>query len=161
MPWLAFNVIELLDDALAPDSKVFEFGGGGSTIWFARRAAEVVTVEHDDGWFRSLSTAVGDLPSCTVLHGSRADGAHGYVGAIADYPDGHFDVVVVDGRDRLRCLQASMGKVRRGGLLLLDDAERERYAPAFELMAGWSVRTVRGLAPTKPVPGTTAVWTRP
>jgi hypothetical protein len=41
VPWLPFDVIRLLADEVLPTSRVFEFGGGGSTAWFADRAAAV------------------------------------------------------------------------------------------------------------------------
>ena len=45
-PWLPFRAIEYLE-SIATGAVVFEFGAGGSTAWFSRRAARVVSVEHD------------------------------------------------------------------------------------------------------------------
>jgi len=161
LPWLPFSLMELLEEVLTPTSRVFEYGGGGSTVWFAARAGEVVTVEHDEQWASILAAAVADCSGC-VVHSRRLDSADdSYVRSIQEHPDGYFDIVVVDGRERVRCLEAAREKVRPGALLLLDDAQRPRYAPAYELLAEWPLRTVFGLAPTKPDPGTTAVWTRP
>jgi predicted O-methyltransferase YrrM len=161
LPWLPFSVIEVLADRITPESRVFEFGGGGSTLWFASRAKEVVTVEHDRQWFELVARAVADRPDCRVVYATDREQYAAYVSVIRAYPDGYFDVVVVDGRERLRCFDAAMPKVRRGGLLVLDDSERERYAGAFQLAAGWPHRTFRGLAPSKAVPATTTLWTRP
>ena len=36
------------------------------------------------------------------------------------------DLVVVDGRERARCAARATAKVRPGGLLLVDDIDRER-----------------------------------
>ena len=48
--------------------------------------------------------------------------------AICDEPDASLDLVVVDGRARVECARRAMPKVKPGGLLLLDDTSRERYA---------------------------------
>ena len=54
-----------------------------------------------------------------------------YVRAIDDYPDGHFHFVSVDGRARVACLERALAKVAPGGLLILDNSQRERYQPAL------------------------------
>jgi predicted O-methyltransferase YrrM len=140
---------------------VFEFGGGGSTLWFADRVGEVVTVEHDDDWFRALNEAVSGRDNCQVLYRAADDDFTEYVGAIADFADGYFDVVLVDGRNRIRCLRSAMGKVRPGGLLILDDSDRARYSEAFMIATAWPHVTYRGLTPSKAIAGVTTVWRRP
>ncbi|MGR6971714.1 class I SAM-dependent methyltransferase [Streptomyces cynarae] len=161
LPWLPFRVIERLEKHLTKGSHVFEFGGGGSTLWFSERAGEVVTVEHDDDWFRALQDAVSEKDNCQVLYHAANDDFAGYVGSIADYADGYFDVVVVDGRERIRCLRSAMEKVRPGGLLILDDSDRARYSDAFVIATAWPHVTYRGLTPAKAIAGVTTVWRRP
>lgn len=46
---------------------------------------------------------------------------------IKKFPDNYFDIVLVDGRSRPSCLFHSLNKVKKGGLLVLDNAEREYY----------------------------------
>jgi hypothetical protein len=161
LPWLPFRVIERLEKHLTNESRVFEFGGGGSTLWFADRVGEVVTVEHDDDWFRALNEAVSGRDNCQVLYRAADDDFTEYVGAIADFADGYFDVVLVDGRNRIRCLRSAMGKVRPGGLLILDDSDRARYSEAFMIATAWPHVTYRGLTPSKAIAGVTTVWRRP
>ena len=43
----------------------------------------------------------------------------------------HFDVMVVDGRYRRRCLLAAKEAVTPGGIVILHDAERTHYHPAL------------------------------
>jgi len=161
MPWLPFRIIDLLHDHVTPQSRVFEFGGGGSTLWFASRVGTVVTVEHDQQWFQMLQASVKDSPGCQVIHQGPEDAYADYVGSIGAFPDSHFDVVVVDGRERVRCLEAAMPKVRPGGLLILDDSNREKYAAAFEIASEWPHQTLSGLTPAKAIAGVTTVWRRP
>jgi predicted O-methyltransferase YrrM len=158
---LSFEIIELLDAVVTRDTAVFEFGGGGSTLWFADRAGTVVTVEHDHGWAHDLRAATTEDPRTTILAHDASDGYEAYVNAIRAYPDEHFDVVLIDGRERVRCVAAAAPKLRPGGLLVLDDSERPLYARAGEILDGWPCQVVSGLAPFKPVAGTTTVWRRP
>src|SRR5262249_26106778 len=58
LPWMPFPAIEFLETLLTPDAKVFEFGSGGSTIFFAARVCELVTVEHDADWLSRAAAAL-------------------------------------------------------------------------------------------------------
>lgn len=160
LPWLPYQVMEMLENHLTPESTVFEFGGGGSTLWLAQRCGELQTVEHDAEWFPALAAATGHLSNVQVRHANGEDEFSEYVGAIDVFPDEHFDAVIVDGRERIRCLEHAMPKVKRGGLLILDDYHRPKYSRASDLMLGWPVLTFSGLTPSKGGSGHTAVWRR-
>ena len=42
--------MRLLERVAQPHLKVFEYGAGNSSLWWAARVAEVVSVEHDAAW---------------------------------------------------------------------------------------------------------------
>lgn len=159
LPWLPFRLIDELAARVDATSRVFEYGGGGSTLWFLERGATVVTVEHHPGWAAELRRRITS-DRWTLVERSSDDAFAAYVGAIEEHPDDSFDVVVVDGRERARCLTAAMPKVRPGGLLIVDDIDRERYRAAIDA-TGWPVREVVGFAPAKPSLAYTAVLTKP
>lgn len=52
------RLAERLEKRLTPDSFVFEWGPGDSTKWFAQHSGFVVTVEHDEEWYRRLMTSL-------------------------------------------------------------------------------------------------------
>ena len=158
LPWLPFVLIEELDARVGEGTRVFEFGGGGSTLYFLDRGAEVVTVENDPGWMTRLDELVGDRAWVGRLQ--RLDEPDAYVHSIDDYPDSSLDVVVVDGRERARCALAALPKVAPGGWLVFDDVDRERYAAALASIP-WPRRDFIGFAPAKPSLAFTAVFERP
>ena len=159
LPWLPFRLIDTLEERLAPGMRVFEFGGGGSTLWFLDLGLEVVTAEHDTEWSHILEKTASS-PSWTLLVRPLDDGGTAYVDAIDAYPDGHFDLVVVDGRHRARCVAAALTKVRPGGMLVVDDVDRERYAAALDAVP-WPRADVIGFAPAKPSLSYTSLLVRP
>lgn len=152
-PWLTFAAIDLLRDFLRSDMRVFEFGGGGSTLFFTARAAEVITVEHDEKWFPAIGEALekkgrtnwkgilspaepgGDTnasiadPAAYSSDDASYKGKHfrRYASSIDAYPDAYFDIVVVDGRARSSCLKHALPKIKPGGLLVLDNSDRVYY----------------------------------
>ena len=62
----------------------------------------------------------------------------------------HFDVVVVDGRDRVNCVKQSMQALSSRGVIVLDDSERAKYAPAISYAQenGYLTVDFEGLKPT-------------
>jgi Methyltransferase domain len=159
LPWLPFRLIDELEAVVCAGTRVFECGGGGSTLWLLDRGAVVVTVEHDREWTEILKKGVTS-DNWTLLVRPIADGPTDYVEAIATYPDDWFDVVVVDGRARRRCASRASSKVKPGGLLLVDDVNRQKHARAAQGVA-WTRRDVIGFAPAKLELAHTAVLTRP
>lgn len=153
-PWINFVAIDFLDKHLEKSHKVFEYGGGGSTLFFLNRVAEVVTAEHSGEWFRILGETVskkgnknwsgqfismekGDLVTNPDISNpdhyssddapSKGHNYRDYASHIDKYPDGYFDCVLVDGRARPSCLKHALTKIRKGGYLVLDNSDRAYY----------------------------------
>jgi hypothetical protein len=168
LPWWPYHVISHVESNLGPGSRVFEYGCGASTLWLSSRAAYVHSVEHVADWHRQVRERVGDSVIIDLIepaqHGTmRTDSCPGafdaYVAAIRSEPNGSFDLVIVDGRCRMDCLRMSAGKVRPGGMMLLDDSNRTGYQPAAELLAGWERHDFGGLKPGGAAQ--TSIWLAP
>lgn len=176
LPWMPFAAIEFLKKEIKGGARVLEFGSGGSTLFLARRAAQVVTVEHDEAWaervraalserridnvdFRCVPPRPGGEPGfASELEAYRGLSFVEYVGVLSEFPEGHFDAVIVDGRVRNACVRAAVSRVRRGGVVVLDNSDRDRYAPSIGAMAAYSRTDFTGLNPYQPDPGRTSVW---
>lgn len=170
-PWWPYSVARSIAQELKPGASVFEYGGGGSTLWLEDRGCLVTTIEHDPGWYEQLVTVVG--PSTTVrLVPAAANGSltstaapgrffDAYVAAVDELPPDSQDLVIVDGRARVACVMAAMRRVRPGGLLLLDDSERQEYEPARRALQAWTATTFTGLKPGGLFESETTVWRRP
>ncbi len=178
LPWMPFPAIAWLEATIRPEMRVFEYGSGGSTLFWARRGATVVSVEHDEAWLARLRQAIppGARERITLLARPPSPGLAGefasaspgcaglcfrdYVLAIEEFPAASFDLVVVDGRARSACLNHAASRVRPGGWLLLDNSERPGYREAVErLSRQWPRQDFEGLNPYQIDPGRTSVWT--
>jgi predicted O-methyltransferase YrrM len=133
LPWLSPQAIQFLAQHLQATDVGLEFGSGRSTLWFARRISFLTSVEHNPEWHRrvknmAIRTGTANLECLLVL--KEDDQAHNPAYArIADrFVDASLDFILIDGIYRDICANASLGKLRQGGLLVLDDAHR--YLPS-------------------------------
>lgn len=118
--------------------KVFEWGSGASTIWLAKQVLQLVSIEHDPTWYKLVTDALvgAKLSNVTLKLLDRDSGA--YVESIREHPDGFFDFVFIDGRQRVACIEEALSKIRVAGFLLVDDSQRDRYQKGIVLLADWS-----------------------
>jgi hypothetical protein len=157
-PWITYDAISFLKNNITSTSKIFEYGGGGSTLFFTKRAAEVVTVEHNEEWYKLLSELIrrkgisnwqgnyvlpetGNLiPEPDISNPrdytsgdipSKDMNYRKYASSIDQFPPAYFDFILVDGRSRPSCMAHAIPKLKRGGFLILDNSDREYYLPYF------------------------------
>ncbi|MCC6177228.1 MAG: class I SAM-dependent methyltransferase [Chloroflexi bacterium] len=185
VPWLPYSAIRFLERQIGPQAVAFEYGGGGSTLWLARRVRHLTTVEHDAAWCPRLAEALqarqvpnveliacparpeplpaaASLPNGMTYGSESAEGSfETYVKTIDQFPDASFDLVIVDGRSRAACLVHAAPKVRPGGLLVLDDSDRPRYQVAKQTLTGWLRREFWGIRPFSLERSHTTCWRRP
>jgi predicted O-methyltransferase YrrM len=177
VPWWTYGAIDEVERWLASregDVRAFEWGSGASTIWLAKRVAEVRSVEHHAEFGamiqRQLATyanatldIVEPVPSASPAIGSAKEGHGGldftdYVEHI-DAVGGTFGLIVVDGRAREACLTKAVGHLQPDGIIVFDNTMRRRYRRAIEA-APVVERRHRGLTPTLPYPDQTSILTR-
>ncbi|MCA9549225.1 MAG: class I SAM-dependent methyltransferase [Myxococcales bacterium] len=143
-PWLAFGAIEWLQDNLRSRWRVLELGSGGSTLYFRRRVRHLVSVEHDPSWYRRVTQRVPPGPGYEPL--LVPEDAFGQV--IERYPEGWFDLVLVDGgADRVAALLAAAPRVARGGFLILDNSDHRDTEARLRPLDGLWRRDFYGVAP--------------
>ena len=127
IPWMNYAAISFLEGRLSRDMKIFEFGSGNSTKFFAARVARVVSVECDKEWFakvRSGLPANVELVLCAPYDRNR------YLDVLLARSE-QFDAVVVDAEDREACLNVAPEKLSERGVIILDDADRPAYQDAI------------------------------
>jgi hypothetical protein len=182
LPWIAFPAIDFLESRSLRGARVFEYGSGGSTLfWLRQGAAHVVSIEHDRAWFDAMRKRVTGVdlrlvpPESANTTADRADPAayasddpafakhrfRAYVQQIDTFPDASLDVVLVDGRARPSCVVHAAPKVKPGGLLILDNADRGYYLEkSSAALQEFSRRTFEGPTPGTAALSTTAIFTR-
>ena len=55
IPWITYPALMMLRQVVARHHKVFEYGCGNSSLWWAKHVFSVVSVEHDPAWAERIS----------------------------------------------------------------------------------------------------------
>ena len=116
-PWIPLAAARAIERVLTHDSRVLEFGSGMSTPWLARRCRLLVSIESAAAWAERVRPMLSGF-SNVEYHVNEDEGAP----ALA-YPDGFFDLAIVDGLQRSAGMRAALPKVRPGGYIYLDNSD--------------------------------------
>jgi hypothetical protein len=122
-PWLTKDALRRIKGFLTTNMRAFEWGSGKSTLWLSRHVRELISVEHEPAWYERVTEMLSE--SRIVNTQLRFAEPTTYAEQIAGFPDGTFDFVLVDGAERDACIRAAAAKVRKGGWLVLDNADGE------------------------------------
>jgi hypothetical protein len=132
IPWVTYSFIDFIKERLNKQHTVFEFGSGNSTYFYAKYAGIVVSVEHDKEWFEKIEKSEAkpensELIFCELVRG----------GDYCHMPlklEEKFDIVIVDGRDRVNCCKQAVEALSDNGVVVLDDSERNDYKEGVEFL---------------------------
>lgn len=167
LPWISFGAIRFLARHLRPDMKVFEYGSGGSTVFFANRCQSVISVEDDALWAQRVRERLNGAKNVGLIFSATAQiqydsnglpfesadlGASDYVHAFDDVAP---DVVLIDGSEdwslkqtrRSICFRHVKPNIKRGGIIILDDSWA--YLELRAKNRAKNVRTFWGVGPCR------------
>jgi len=177
-PWLTFDAIDQLRARMKDGLRIFEYGSGGSTLFWLQWRVALCSIEHDPEWYALVKARLpqgasvdyrlvvpepsddrnfGADPADPHAYVSRDERSRGrtfrrYASQIDEFPDAHFDLVLVDGRARPSCIRHAAPKVKRGGVLVLDNADRDYYVRRVgESLRGFRREEHFGVGPREPL----------
>jgi hypothetical protein len=117
LPWINYPAMERIAAILTSESKVLEFGSGSSTLWLSKRCAQVVTIESNPHWFEFIKSQAGGNVIAALCTEPEA-----YC-SVYGYPNGYFDLVIVDGAWRTQSMRKALEMVAAGGHIYLDNSD--------------------------------------
>ncbi len=127
LPWMTKEANDFLIKNLKKDMVLLEFGSGRSTHFYASNVEQVFSREHHKEWFEKVSN---DLKHFYNVDYKFYESLDTYADT-SEIEDNSLDIVIVDGRNRVNCLLNSIDKLKIGGLLVLDNAERYMIYPTL------------------------------
>jgi len=152
VPWITYPAIDFLDNINFTDCSVFEYGSGSSSFWWSNKANLVTSVEMDTSWYKKMAQLVPD--NVCLIH---VENGGLYPHAINKF-NKKYDVVVVDGAERYKCVVASINKVSDRGIIILDNAEWYPNSARELRSNGFAQIDFYGLSPNNSFPSITSVF---
>lgn len=161
-PPIEESALDWLEENIKPEMSVFEYGSGSSTLFFGRRVDEVTSVEcypekyeqykdilkkkinnYNSGCRTFSYTLIKPeenekpFPYSHESYGSIDEEFADFhfkrfVNSIKEYRNHYFDIVLINARSRSSCIRTAVPKVKKGGLIILNDSERYEYQDAIE-----------------------------
>jgi hypothetical protein len=171
LPWVSFGALKFIDKFLRPEHQVFEYGGGGSTMYFASRTQRVLTMESHPDWHKTLTTALTQSRFLNVqceyqpINGEEPSQFRNSIFFERIYEQ-LWDVILIDcfcGYSRTRygllrpyAFDLAIDQVKPGGIIVLDDSwmYRELLAPR----SGWRITDYIGAGPCRYGVTSTAIF---
>lgn len=148
LPYMNSEEISDLITYIDKDTEMLEIGCGNSTLFFSRIVKRLVSIEHTKEWGDKISNDMKLISKCDwsihVVEPSFPQ-SHSfqpaepgqfdeYVNFISNLEKNQFDVVLVDGRDRVRCTIASIPLLKKGGVLIIHDFwNRPKYHSVLQM----------------------------
>jgi hypothetical protein len=151
LPWMTYPAIEFLKQLDLSDKTVFEYGCGGSTVFWARAAKWVDSVEHVESFYREVLPMLPD--NCNL---SLEIFPEEYIHAVARR--GSYDIIVIDGHSRVRCSEIAAKYLNPGGFIILDNSDWFHEASANLRSADLIEVDLAGMAPISEHISTTSFY---
>ncbi len=158
IPWWSFAAIDFIGKQCRPDMEIFEYGSGGSTLFFAQRCKSVTAVEDHGDWRDAVVAALAaqNLKNAELLlrpYDFKAPVDFENSAYLQALEGGKtYDIIVVDGQDwgadiRPICFHRAESYVKKGGMIVVDDSWR--YQQLKQANSAKSVRTFESVGPCR------------
>jgi len=139
LPRLTRTAIEFFDGYLKPTDSGIEFGSGRSTVWFAQLVDHLTSIEHNKHWFefvkqKLVERQIGNVDyvlSCVSKPFYEEKYENDYSKVLDEFEDESLDFALIDGIYRSSCALRAISKIKRGGMIIVDDVERYIFHPSF------------------------------
>jgi len=157
LPWISYSMINFLEGRLTKDMKVCEYGAGQSTLWFSSKVKSVISIEHSQEWYELINNKLPD--NCELHCKSLEDNS--YQNKILEF-EKYFDVVLIDGRERVQALENCISALKDDGVIVFDNSNRLRYQDGLKKVQekGFKRIDFYGMGPTDAVLFATSVLYR-
>jgi hypothetical protein len=129
LPWIPFEVISRFNSILKSSSRVLEFGSGRSTVWYARKAAHVISIEDCEPWYQRVSAILKKLDLRNVDY--RYSTGEDYY-SIDDVAPESVELLIIDGSYRDLCIERAHAKIVSGGYIYFDNSDMDMKIPNGE-----------------------------
>lgn len=148
IPWLVYDAISYIDSIINDNYVMYEYGCGGSTLYYQNKVKVLNSVEHNKNWYTKTKKAINNnvnLNLCEVIERTDIN--------LAKYADTilktktNYDIILIDGLHRNRCIKNAIRMLNENGYIILDNSNRKAYDKGKSLLNKWSRISFYGFGP--------------
>lgn len=160
VPWYSYKAIEFIKRFVKKNHRIFEFGCGSSTLFYANNASQVVSLESNKIWSKIIKEKLYqhnfknsdfsekkfnfidhqnsqnfEKNDCKLTINLMTDALtnNNYENFCENYSQ-KFDIIVVDSLKRHLCVVNSYKSLSENGILILDDSQRKNYQKTINFL---------------------------
>jgi len=153
IPWYTYGAIYFLMRINAEN--IFEYGCGNSTLFWSKRCKNLYFVEHDSKWFEKI---IEKCPK-NVEGYETSNLSVAYPNSIS-IPEKKFDMIIIDGEERMRCAAVCIPYLSENGVIVLDNSDRFLEVSFFLQGEGFVEIPFKGIGPINEYEWTTSVFVK-
>ncbi len=160
LPWYTYPAIDFLRGRSFEGRRVLEFGGGQSSLWWAARAAHVLTLEGDAAWFERIKGGMPKNVDLVLVDMLDTAANVADVERVLAKSQLLFDVVIIDGLFRREMVDFALKYLASDGVLICDNADGYGF---YERLRDSGLGRVDfyGNSPGLALPNVTSMFFRP
>jgi precorrin-6B methylase 2 len=158
LPWYNYPVIDFLKNRLPYNIKIFEFGAGYSTLFYASLVRKVISVETRQIWIDKITDELqkNSVTNVNLLHIEK----NKFAESIKAFS--LLDLVVVDSMERKKCIEVSIDCLSESGAIIVDNLEREDLKEGIDFLHASGFKSVifTGIGPLRTALSKTGIFYR-
>lgn len=140
-PWYVNACVDKIKTWDLSDKIVFEWGSGGSSMWWAMKAKELYSVDHNYDWYQFVTNELkrvinADNWKIVYVDTHEGDQSASRDSYIASFPQTvHPNICIVDGVHRYECAEYAV-KVLKPEILIIDNHNQDYVfiCPALDIL---------------------------
>ena len=132
-PWIVEGAFFYLNRNISKKHFGLEIGSGYGTVYFAKKSKRLISIETDQYWFLKIKKILIEehlikKVSLQLFKIQNNLQIKKYIEFIKKFKNETFDYVIIDGKFRAETCKVAIPKVKRGGMLIIDNVNR--YLPS-------------------------------
>lgn len=116
IPWFTYSALQYLNQLDLQEKTIFEWGSGYSSLYFARKSIQVISIEDNKEWYDKIIKKVS--PPNRLLLAKKEN----YVNLIKEQ-NKKFDVIIIDGSLRPDCIKIAPDFLNDSGIIIVDNSD--------------------------------------
>lgn len=134
IPWFTYPAIDFLKERLNKNLTVFEYGSGNSTLFFAQRVKEIISVETNKQWYEKIKLKLPSNAKIILYEKDKSDFSYSKV--LYSF-NKKYDLIIIDAIERNEVLMNAINFLNEGGVIILDNSDRIEYQNSVSELIGF------------------------